>query len=340
VLFALMYLLLRRLVRLLANSYNDLNSDVEVVVLRHQADGPQAPRGSSASSPSRPAVPGRDEQDASSGSMVLVRGQPTDTASLAPGVGEKEMDLQTDLRGRQAPDQRGGPGPDPSDGEGEPQVGVHPDPGRAAETRRPGVCHEDPHPGASDRPRSGSQAIGSHLERVLVRPGPRDPGAGFLHRGDGVASHALRALCDRGRVPSRARPRSHQEPRLSVGHPASAKSGSGRSAWRPPVPHPRPGFQVHRSVRRGVPLRGGVGHTDTGPSPASERLRRAVGPNGPDRVPGLDGGLRPPPPGKGASGLHLSIQRPKAASGPRPEDARAAASSGSLSGRSGPCPKA
>jgi putative transposase len=36
VLFALMYLLLRRLVRLLTNSSNDLNSDVEVVVLRHQ----------------------------------------------------------------------------------------------------------------------------------------------------------------------------------------------------------------------------------------------------------------------------------------------------------------
>jgi hypothetical protein len=36
VLFALMYLMLLRLVRLLANSSNDLNSDVEVVVLRHQ----------------------------------------------------------------------------------------------------------------------------------------------------------------------------------------------------------------------------------------------------------------------------------------------------------------
>jgi len=36
VLFALMCLLLRRVVRLLANPSNDLNSDVEVVVLRHQ----------------------------------------------------------------------------------------------------------------------------------------------------------------------------------------------------------------------------------------------------------------------------------------------------------------
>jgi putative transposase len=36
VLFALVYFLLRRVVRLLASSCNELNSDVEVVVLRHQ----------------------------------------------------------------------------------------------------------------------------------------------------------------------------------------------------------------------------------------------------------------------------------------------------------------
>jgi hypothetical protein len=36
VLFALIYLLPRRLVRLLAKSSNDLKSEVEVVVLRHQ----------------------------------------------------------------------------------------------------------------------------------------------------------------------------------------------------------------------------------------------------------------------------------------------------------------
>jgi hypothetical protein len=36
VLLAVMYLLLHRLVRLLANSSKDLKGDVEVVVLRHQ----------------------------------------------------------------------------------------------------------------------------------------------------------------------------------------------------------------------------------------------------------------------------------------------------------------
>jgi len=36
VLLALVYLLLRRLVRLLAGSSDDLNGDVELIVLRHQ----------------------------------------------------------------------------------------------------------------------------------------------------------------------------------------------------------------------------------------------------------------------------------------------------------------
>jgi hypothetical protein len=49
-------------------------------------DGAQAPDGPSAPSPSRPAVDGRDEYDASSGSMVLVPDQPVDAPSLAPGA--------------------------------------------------------------------------------------------------------------------------------------------------------------------------------------------------------------------------------------------------------------
>jgi hypothetical protein len=68
VLFAVMYLLLRRLVRLLANSSKDLKGDVEVVVLRHQLMVLSA-TSPSGSSPSRPLVHARDEQDASSGSI-------------------------------------------------------------------------------------------------------------------------------------------------------------------------------------------------------------------------------------------------------------------------------
>lgn len=65
-------------------------------------DGPQAPGGEAASTPSRPIVHGRDQREAPSGSVVLVRGQPPDGPSLAPGAGAKEVDLPADLRGRQA----------------------------------------------------------------------------------------------------------------------------------------------------------------------------------------------------------------------------------------------
>lgn len=52
-LFDVMYLLLHRLVRLLANSSKDLKGDVKVVVLRHQEMVPSA-TWPSACSPSRP----------------------------------------------------------------------------------------------------------------------------------------------------------------------------------------------------------------------------------------------------------------------------------------------
>jgi len=39
-----------------------------------------------------------------------------------------------------------------------------------------------------------------------------------------------------------------------------------------------------RALRRGIPVRGREGHRDPNPGPASECVRRALGPHGPDRV--------------------------------------------------------
>jgi putative transposase len=78
---------------------------------------------------------------------------------------------------------------------------------------------------------------------------------------------------------------------------------------------------------------------DPDPCAQSERVRRAVGPHGSDRMPGLDVGLRRPPSGASPSNLHLSLQRPEAASRPRPEDAGKTARSSS-SGRRHPRAKA
>jgi putative transposase len=68
--------------------------------------------------------------------------------------------------------------------------------------------------------------------------------------------------------------------------------------------------------RRGLPDRGGEGHRDPDPGPEGERVRRAVGPHGPDRMPGLDAGPWPPPPRANPWDLHRPLQRGKAP--PRP----------------------
>jgi hypothetical protein len=86
----------------------------------------------------------------------------------------------------------------------------------------------------------------------------------------------------------------------------------GGAASRRPVPDPRPGFQVLRPLRRGLPDRGREGHRDPDPGPEGERVRRAVGPHGPDRMPRLDAGPRPPPPRANPWDLHRPLQRAKA----------------------------
>jgi hypothetical protein len=108
VLFAVMYLPLRRLVRLLANSSKRSERRRRGRGASPPADGPSA-TWPSASSPSRPLVHGPDEQDASSGSMVLVRGQPTDAPSLAPGVVKGKWTYKRISAGGRPPFQRGGP---------------------------------------------------------------------------------------------------------------------------------------------------------------------------------------------------------------------------------------
>jgi hypothetical protein len=65
---------------------------------------------------------------------------------------------------RQTSDQRGGSEPGPADEEGEPEVGMHPDPWRARQGSHQGLGDEDPYALTSERPRPGSPASWSHLE--------------------------------------------------------------------------------------------------------------------------------------------------------------------------------
>jgi hypothetical protein len=145
-----------------------------------------------------------------------------------------------------------------------------------------------------------ARAIRPHLERLPASPGSRDLGAGLL-RGDGLASHALRALRDRGRFPSSAHPRRHQEARLEMGHAAGAKPCSGErlkaSGSSSATGFPR---SPVRSTRRSAPRAWRIIETSVRAWRASAFAKRC--PDGSDRVPGLDVGLGPAPSGSGSFG--------------------------------------
>jgi hypothetical protein len=92
-------------------------------------------------------------------------------------------------------------------------------------------------------------------------------------------------------------------------------AGPGRARTTPALPAPRPGRQVLPQLRRGVPLGGWRGAGDAGAGSQSERVRRALGVDGPRRVPGLAAGCRTWPSGAGPWGVSRARQRPSAAPG-------------------------
>ena len=107
VLLAFVYLLLRHLFRLMAGSSNEqLSTEVELVVLRHQLMVLKRQVGKAASSPSRPAIHGCDQQSPSASSVVIFPRHPADAPSVAPGAREAEVDLPAEVRRRQAIDSR------------------------------------------------------------------------------------------------------------------------------------------------------------------------------------------------------------------------------------------
>jgi hypothetical protein len=107
VLFGLVYVLLRRVVRLLAGSSNDeLSTEVELLVLRHQLKVLKRQVG-------RPRLRRRDRlfmavirERPSSCSVVLVPCQPADAPSVAPGAREAEVDHRAEAGRRQTTDPR------------------------------------------------------------------------------------------------------------------------------------------------------------------------------------------------------------------------------------------
>jgi len=83
-LFAVFYLLLRRLVGLAGGSAEDRHSDIEVLVLRHQLAVLRRRVWPAAPSPPRSAIHGCAKQGAPAPALVIVPGQSPDSSSVAP----------------------------------------------------------------------------------------------------------------------------------------------------------------------------------------------------------------------------------------------------------------
>jgi hypothetical protein len=83
-------------------------------------------------------------------------------------------------------DRSGGLQADPSDGEGEPPVGLHEDQRRAGKARDPRVRHEHRAASSPLRRRSGPSPR-PDLAPVPEGSGSGHPGVRFLHRRDGVS---------------------------------------------------------------------------------------------------------------------------------------------------------
>src|SRR5438105_7263550 len=78
------------------------------------------------------------------------------------------------------------------------------------------------------------------------------------------------------------------------------------------LPHPRPGQQVHPRLRRRLRQRRNRDHQDAGASTEGERVRRALRPHRPRRVPRLATDREPPPPRTRAPHLRRPLQPPQA----------------------------
>ncbi len=92
-LFALLYLVLRRLIGFAEGSKEDQSKDVEILVLRHQLKVLRRQAG-------RPRLRRFDRAFLAAARLGLVRGEPPDAAAVAPGDVTEEMDVSEERHGR------------------------------------------------------------------------------------------------------------------------------------------------------------------------------------------------------------------------------------------------
>ena len=113
-----------------------------------------------------------------------------------------------------------------------------------------------------------------------------------------------------------------------LGHPAGPQpaTGAGRTGPTGSLRAARSGREVLSQLRRRVLLRGWRGAGDPCPGAQSERLRGALGADGPCRVPRLAPDRRPWPPRAGPADLRPALQRSSSPPGAAAATARPAGS--------------
>jgi hypothetical protein len=234
--FALVYLLLRHVVRLTAGSSNELlHTEVELMVLRHQLKVLKR-------RVSRPRLRRSDRLFMAAVSRALPRARWSSFVVSPQTLLRWHREL---VRRKWIYKRSSVGGRPPISAEVRElilrigrEVGVHPDPGRARQAGNQGLGDEDPNAPAGERARPRSPAIGANVERIPQVPGSRDPGVRLLYCRDCLAAHAVCAICDRGRIaPSPHRGRNGQ-PRVGVGHPAGPQPGDGGAPSTNPVRDP------------------------------------------------------------------------------------------------------
>src|ERR1035441_8148874 len=174
--------------------------------------------------------------------------------------------------------------------------------------------------------------------RSSCAPGRGDPGVRLLHRRPARRHPGLCAGRDRARDPAHPHPRRHAVPDRGMGHAAGTQPAHGprRTGRADEVHDPRPGFGLHRRVRRGPRRRGDPDRAGQRADAPDERDRRALDRGMPPRAPGPHPDLHPPP--SAADPARVRDPPQPAPAAPLPARRRAA-DTAARPGRSRPVPR-
>ena len=211
-----------------------------------------------------------------------------DAAALAPAADCPRLDLPA------SPDRptTAGQGPATADhppAQRESSLGLPAHQGRTTAPRHPGVGHHDPHHHASSRVGSCASAGGYDLAVVPAPVGHRDHGLRLLHRRHDLAAAVVCAVLHRAGHSTSSGGRGDRPPRWRLGCPAGSQPAADarESRTAAAVSDPRPGYEVHPSLRRRLPVGRRQCPHYAGAGAQRQRPRGALDPDGAGRVPGL-----------------------------------------------------